>query len=920
MADITAELYDPTKQYRKVLFQKGRVVLDAELNAAQDQAHGFASHAKTRAKSHGVVRPLDYRVIGTGLSRDITIGAGTLYVQGQPYTIDADTLLSVLMATSNPLPTNGGADRFDWVYVDFQETEFTALDDGTMTVAAVGETAIRRKMRATWGVSIGSVPGAPAGEGDLLTGNTWRVVVARIFRPTGQAAVNQDEILALLRPLREVEGVWRHETYLRLDENAAMRWISGSSQLQIGALDATGTLAAGAGLGIYHHGGRSLLTGVHTVATGKMLCVRPNYLALSAEGVTPLLDGTLGTQFEETYDDPVVVVDFEDFDPNAGYVVIAMNFANTEIRLNDGDVLGDDYLKTHWGRPQSTEPVRITVSPGLNSPRGDISTGAMFRTFLEHQHSWFGSSVSHVEIVLRESISLPATGGGTPQQSTLVRSSSATRRITLRGEYGTGSATDRTQLLVTNRDLATSPLEPCGIRFRDVDLEVFDLDILWDGPTNTGGGYRYAVIGWSSTGPASYARGARARINGFVAEHDDYDFMRWEDTLFTTGAVDGRMDACHILGVAVGDVTDGLRCQNFFHGCTFESIGGNGGTCYLSEGGGNHSLRENTFRGRNNLVWIHADSGNQPGFVTIEDNKLQGLDPDASVLDDQYGTAILMSETLYDVRVNRNTYSTDPGSSMVFFKGVEIFFDRSLEMSRVVQVCDNDFSHDGHYRFSGGVIAIDAAAPGGTNYIRYVEVSRNNVTNFERTDFNRQLDSVTAISIGANQAEPIARHVVLNDNLGVFFRSVLVANGQYGARVYAGTVEARGNHFFFEGYGQSAGGICRPLSLHVDSAAVDAGPTFGPYVTVVGNVLQALAAPHVPPVGATCDALFIGGIAAGMATVSGNTLLGEFAIDAVNMPYTLMSGNNCIVKAGNANLSRTAFAGTSQCGVDNLFN
>ena len=99
MADITKDTYSEAKRYGKVVFQRDKDITDFELNELQDDIRVPRSREGLEARMDGVSAPVALRAIGSALSNDITITAGTLFLNVQTYRLLSDTLLTVLGVT-----------------------------------------------------------------------------------------------------------------------------------------------------------------------------------------------------------------------------------------------------------------------------------------------------------------------------------------------------------------------------------------------------------------------------------------------------------------------------------------------------------------------------------------------------------------------------------------------------------------------------------------------------------------------------------------------------------------------------------------------------------------------------------------------------------------------------------------------------
>lgn len=356
MADITRESFDATKNFRKVLFQRARDVLDSELNEAQDIARQQHADVGVDLSSNGVLEPTAFRLIG-GVDQDVTVTAGAIYVQGQRYNLTADTLLSTFVGAANPLVTKSVVTEYDWVYADFQEVEIDAVADPTLAIAALGETTRRRKLQMTVGVAYGSEPGSAPGAGPLIQGGVQRVVLGRIYRPLGQGMVNTDEIQQYTRPAFNVEALFRSEVIFNASQNCAVGWDSGTEAFSIGAVAAweSGTSY----LEALHPSGGSIqeIYGTWTLANGQVLCWRPIYFNDFAAAQMSVVSSDTTPINADTYDSAIGVQNLGSYLGAASqYVALAVRFGST-IYLRDGTTITATGTRLGWGVTSRVAPL-----------------------------------------------------------------------------------------------------------------------------------------------------------------------------------------------------------------------------------------------------------------------------------------------------------------------------------------------------------------------------------------------------------------------------------------------------------------------------------------------------------------------------------------------------------------------------------
>ncbi len=280
MASITKDSYDETKGNTKVLYQKGRDLVDFELNEAQDIQRVSRSRQADAAFMAGASL-LDFTALqptGTGASNDITIASGRVYVNGESVDITGG-LLSALGGTLTT--NNSGSDRYDYVYLELVESEISASTDPDMAISSLGETARRRRIVATWQVSEGSVP--PASASGPLRSATKRITVARLFRADTVAAIGADDVMDI-RPITLPSLLQlKSRLILYLTDNATIEFNAFTNTLNIRDEGATSDLTEGARIGTPDNSVVGTISGQFTLTDGDALVWR-NPKLLHPEG------------------------------------------------------------------------------------------------------------------------------------------------------------------------------------------------------------------------------------------------------------------------------------------------------------------------------------------------------------------------------------------------------------------------------------------------------------------------------------------------------------------------------------------------------------------------------------------------------------------------------------------------------------
>lgn len=205
MADVTKNSYSEINNHSKVIFQRGRPVVDFELNELQDnlRVQQYRSLKEgTSVLSTQVAGSNDngFKVTGTGASNAVTVEAGFIFLGGIPIRRASSGTLSGFTNADGSNP------RIDVVYVSLAETEVADPAE----VPELGETTKRLKLVATLGIVTGvagASPVAPAIPADSLAevweGGTKYFKLAEVTRPTATntiAAGNVVDFRARLPP------------------------------------------------------------------------------------------------------------------------------------------------------------------------------------------------------------------------------------------------------------------------------------------------------------------------------------------------------------------------------------------------------------------------------------------------------------------------------------------------------------------------------------------------------------------------------------------------------------------------------------------------------------------------------------------------------------------------------------------------
>jgi len=166
-SDIARVSYDKKQQYRSVVWQQGRVTVEADWNEAKD-----ISTEELRQETLEIVGPSgtpdNGYAITLGPSLDFSVGPGTLYVGGERVYLPQSLLYSQqnqlpkptappravewLDAATDPdwvpLPTSVGNQLPEFVYLQLREQEVSAVEDSDLKDVALGgpDTAQRTRL------------------------------------------------------------------------------------------------------------------------------------------------------------------------------------------------------------------------------------------------------------------------------------------------------------------------------------------------------------------------------------------------------------------------------------------------------------------------------------------------------------------------------------------------------------------------------------------------------------------------------------------------------------------------------------------------------------------------------------------------------------------------------------------------------
>lgn len=189
MADVTRNSFQDGKNYENVEYQRGKDVLDAELNE-NARIHRSRRTQLTRAALGDAVYASDTGGLVTSddaTANKLTVKAGYVVARGYTINIAADQAITGL--------TTPVADRTDDVYLKLQEVEVSSAVDPFIKVDALGETSVRKQLKFSFVVDEGGAAPPVDTAGELYAGGIKYIRLARVYRQAGVAIVNHQWIV-----------------------------------------------------------------------------------------------------------------------------------------------------------------------------------------------------------------------------------------------------------------------------------------------------------------------------------------------------------------------------------------------------------------------------------------------------------------------------------------------------------------------------------------------------------------------------------------------------------------------------------------------------------------------------------------------------------------------------------------------------
>lgn len=187
MADVSKNSFDVSKDYRKVIYQQDRPVLDFELNEEQDiqraQRNFLIRHSSGdfHLGDGFLVVPVDSPELS---GNRVVVRHGSVVHNGKHIRLDEDFVIG---EDDSPLTTPTD-DRIDTIYVKYFDEEVTSVDDPDIVDPEFGqETAIRSRLRVLIKVEEGDAIPTPA-PGETI------FEIARLNRRAGVTAITSSQI------------------------------------------------------------------------------------------------------------------------------------------------------------------------------------------------------------------------------------------------------------------------------------------------------------------------------------------------------------------------------------------------------------------------------------------------------------------------------------------------------------------------------------------------------------------------------------------------------------------------------------------------------------------------------------------------------------------------------------------------------
>jgi hypothetical protein len=207
VADIIIDLYDETKDYVKLVYQKGRDVPSDEFNEMMDVERVLRRRAQRGLWGDGFFTT-GFAIIASVNPNEIIINIGGALIQGE-YSENRSNL--PIQGLTTP-----GAPRVDIVYARFREIEITSIDDPAIEFSDIGETA--RRLKLEWDVFVdeGSTT-LPLTTGDIHAGGIHYELIGFLNRPAATPVV----------PAAQIQDARRILGFSSLTEDKNLEFVGG---------------------------------------------------------------------------------------------------------------------------------------------------------------------------------------------------------------------------------------------------------------------------------------------------------------------------------------------------------------------------------------------------------------------------------------------------------------------------------------------------------------------------------------------------------------------------------------------------------------------------------------------------------------------------------------------------------------------
>lgn len=209
MAEISKDFSDDQSRFQEVLFQRGRKVIDGELNDAQRVQRVAAyrtnmvedDNSGDQVTSLGIPRMLNFEIVPTVTNNEIQLQP----VTGKRCLVEYRGYIFEFITPVTFITEGTGSDRVQEVTLSVVETEVSGATDPSIVVAQLGETARRVGLALTFQLfTTASDPTTGITAAEPWEGGTKRCLVARIQRLSAipDQPITVDEVFPQWKPWR----------------------------------------------------------------------------------------------------------------------------------------------------------------------------------------------------------------------------------------------------------------------------------------------------------------------------------------------------------------------------------------------------------------------------------------------------------------------------------------------------------------------------------------------------------------------------------------------------------------------------------------------------------------------------------------------------------------------------------------------